>query len=323
MAPGTHPEPAARRRREAGGEAARDDRAGGDGSRAAHSLTEADSRAEFAPAKVNLFLHVTGRRADGYHTLDSLAVFACIGDFVQAEPAAALSLTIAGPFAEALSPGSSNLVLGAAQALGRAASIRAGAAIRLVKNLPVASGIGGGSADAAATLRLLARMWEVSPVAIDLPAVALKLGADVPVCLAGCAARMGGIGERIEPAPRLPPFGLLLVNPGRAVATADVFRARRAPFSAPAVLPQAWPSAECMAAEIAGLRNDLDQPAIALCPIIAEVLAAIAGLPGCLLARMSGSGSTCFGLFRTASDAMIAAKQIERPDWWCWGGAPA
>ncbi|MGH7155414.1 MAG: 4-(cytidine 5'-diphospho)-2-C-methyl-D-erythritol kinase, partial [Acetobacteraceae bacterium] len=244
-------------------------------------MNDADSRGEFAPAKVNLFLHVVGRRADGYHVLDSLVVFAGIGDVVEAEPAAELSLAISGPFGAALFPDPSNLVLRAAGALIEAASIRTGARLRLTKNLPVASGIGGGSTDAAATLRLLARMWAVSPEAIDFPALALALGADVPVCLAGRPARMGGIGERIGAAPRLPPFGLLLVNPGLAVTTADVFHARQAPFSAPAALPAAWSSADRMADDLATLRNDLDQPAIALYPVIAEVLAAIAGLPGC------------------------------------------
>ena len=307
---------------------------------------------EFAPAKVNLYLHVTGRRADGYHLLDSLAVFCPVGDWLHASPAETLSMTVEGPFGAALAGEADNLVLRAARALGGTA----GARIVLEKHLPVASGIGGGSADAAAALRLLSRLWGYSPAAaltaptpapgapgpalppivgapiasapitplpIALAPIALALGADVPVCLASRPARMGGVGETLRPAPALPPAGIVLVNPGVALATAAVFRARTGELSAPAELPAAWADAAAMAGDLATLRNDLQPPAIVLCPVIGAVLAALEAAPGCLLARLSGSGATCFGLFPDAAAAAAAARALARPGWWCWGGALA
>jgi 4-diphosphocytidyl-2-C-methyl-D-erythritol kinase len=276
---------------------------------------------EAAPAKVNLFLRVVGRRDDGYHLLDSLVVFAGIGDEVVAAPRADLRLTLDGPEAGALRAEPDNLVLRAARALAAAAARTADADLRLVKRLPVASGIGGGSADAAATLRALLRLWGIAPEAVDLPRLALTLGADVPVCLAARAARMGGIGETITPPPRLPAFGLLLANPRIAVPTQAVFRARAGAFSAPARLPAVWPDASRMAADLAGLGNDLQDAALSLCPAIGAVLAAIAAQAGCLLARMSGSGATCFGIFATPAHAAAAAAALPE-SWWRWGGAP-
>jgi 4-diphosphocytidyl-2-C-methyl-D-erythritol kinase len=275
---------------------------------------------EAAPAKVNLFLRVLGRRADGYHLLDSLAVFAGIGDEIRAADAAALSLALDGPEAAALAAETDNLVLRAARALAAATDRDARAAMTLVKRLPVASGIGGGSADAAATLRVLARLWGLDTGAAALGPLALTLGADVPVCLASRPARMGGIGELVTAAPRLPEFGMLLANPRVALATPAVFRARAGGFSAPARLPDSWPDAARMAADLAGLGNDLQDAAIALCPPVAEILAAIAARPGCLLARMSGSGATCFGLFATPARAAAAAADLPAA-WWRWGGA--
>lgn len=280
---------------------------------AGNSARLPDTLIELAPAKVNLFLHVTGRRADGYHLLDSLAVFAGVGDVLRGEVAAGLNLEVQGPFAAGLSGEPDNLVLRAARALsGR------GARLVLEKNLPVASGIGGGSADAAAALRLLCRLWQLAPP--DLPGIALALGADVPVCLARRPSRMGGVGERLDAAPRLPRCGLVLVNPGVAVATADVFRARRGDWSAPAELPRAWPDVAAMASDLRELRNDLEPPAIALRPVIGEVIGALAAVPGCRLARMSGSGATCFGLFDDPVLASEAAMRLRRPRWWTWGG---
>ena len=265
--------------------------------------------ASAAPAKVNLFLHVTGRRVDGYHLLDSLAVFAGAHDLVSADPAKELTLRVTGPFATSLTE--DNLVLRAARALGVTA------ALTLEKTLPVASGIGGGSADAAAALRLLAQ----DVPATKLARIAAGLGADVPVCLASVPARMGGIGELLSPAPRLPEFGLALVNPGVAIATKDVFRARGGAFSSPASLPPGWPSPAAMAADLTHLTNDLEAPALGLCPVIGDVLAALRATEGCLLARMSGSGATCFALYDTPSLAEAAAPACARPGWWCWGGA--
>ena len=274
---------------------------------------------EAAPAKVNLHLHVTGRRADGYHTLDSLVVFAGAADEVCATPSAGLALAVTGPEAAGLAEETDNLVLRAARALAAAAGRAPLAALRLEKRLPVASGIGGGSADAAAALRALARLWSPGLDDAALAAIALGLGADVPACLASRPCRMGGIGEVLAPAPRLPPCGIVLANPRVALPTPAVFRARGGGFSAPAALPAAWADVAVMARDLAVLRNDLEQPAIALCPPVAEVLAALGALPGCLLARMSGSGATCFALMPDAAAARRAASLLP-PAWWRWGG---
>jgi 4-diphosphocytidyl-2-C-methyl-D-erythritol kinase len=255
--------------------------------------------------------------------LDSLVAFAGCGDVLAAEDAPALTLALRGPFAAGLSGEADNLVLRDARALAEEAGVVPRAALTLEKNLPVASGIGGGSADAAAALRLLCALWRLQPDAAVLDRIALRLGADVPVCLHGQPVRMGGIGEVLAPAPALPHCAVLLVNPGVAVATATVFKARNAAFSAPARLPGGWEDAAAMAADLAALRNDLEAPARALCPLIDDVLSAIATQPGCLLARMSGSGATCFGLFQDVAAAEIAASHVTRPGWWVWAGALA
>ena len=275
-------------------------------------------RSERARAKVNLFLHVLGRRADGYHLLDSLAVFPDVADTLSMAPADALHLDVTGPFGASLASGD-NLVLRAARALHAAVSSAPGAALVLDKHLPVASGIGGGSADAAAALRLLDRVWGLGLPAPQLAGIALGLGADVPVCLASDPARMGGIGELIGVAPVLPPCGMVLVNPGVPVATADVFRSRAEEYSEPAVLPPRWADAASLAADLARLSNDLEAPAVRLCPPIGAALAWLRAQPGCRLARMSGSGATCFGLFDTEAGAAAAA--VAPPGWWAWGGA--
>ncbi len=266
---------------------------------------------EFAPAKVNLALHVIGRRDDGLHQLDGVVAFARVGDTLSAEPADRLSLAVDGPFAAGLDAGPDNLVLRAA-ALMRPAG--RGVALRLTKALPLASGIGGGSSDAAATLRLLARLWE-----LPLPSTPelLGLGADVPVCLAVQACRMRGIGEDLTPL-RLPPLWLVLANPGVPVATGAVFAGLAGRFGPPMPALPASTDAETLIDFLAAQRNDLEPPAIAAAPAIAEVLAALAAQPGCRLARMSGSGATCFGLFsseRLAASAAEATRQA-RPRWW-------
>jgi 4-diphosphocytidyl-2-C-methyl-D-erythritol kinase len=275
----------------------------------------------FAPAKLNLFLHVTARRPDGYHLLDSLVAFVECGDVLRVRDAADLSLAISGQFAAGLAADSSNLVLRAASALAAAAGVPAHARFELEKHLPVASGIGGGSADAAATLRLLTKLWRIAPDPATLQQLALRLGADVPACLASRPVRMAGVGELLAPAPALPECFVLLINPGVPVATATVFQARSGSFSAPAHLPLSWPDAASMAADLATLTNDLEAPARKLCPIIGDVLVSIAAQPGCLLARMSGSGATCFGLFANLAAAKHAAGATNRPGWWVWGGA--
>ena len=267
----------------------------------------------FAPAKVNLTLHVTGRRADGYHLLDSLVVFADVGDRVLCTPAASLSLAITGPRGAGLSAGDDNLVLRAARLMGELP----GAAITLEKHLPGASGIGGGSADAAATLQALSALRGQ-----PLPAAAaiLRLGADVPVCLAGRPVRMSGVGEVLQPlAHPLPAAALILVNPGLPLPTPAVFAAleRRDLAPMPRDLPPLRDTAE-LAAFLAMMRNDLEPAAIRLAPVVATVKAALSAQPGCLIARMSGSGATCFGLFADALTAAAAAAELGRahPGWW-------
>jgi 4-diphosphocytidyl-2-C-methyl-D-erythritol kinase len=264
---------------------------------------------------------VTGRRTDGYHLLDSLAVFPPVGDALHAWPATTLLLAVDGPFGDTIGETADNLVLRAARALKQQAGVRMGARLVLTKTLPVAAGIGGGSADAAATLRLLVRTWNLSLPIADLSALAVALGADVPVCLDSRTARMSGVGERIKPGPLLPPGGIALVNPGDPVQTAEVFAARHDAFSAAADLPDQWHDIAAMAADLRALRNDLQSPAIALCPAIATALAALATRRDCLLARMSGSGATCFGLFPTPEAARQVAEELRLPDWWSWGGA--
>lgn len=260
---------------------------------------------ETAPAKINLALHVTGRRSDGYHLLDSLVAFTALGDEISLTPGPA-ALTVTGPFARDLDPGPDNLCLKALRLAG------AEARITLDKRMPVAAGIGGGSADAAAVLRALMRM-DIAP--IERPE---RLGADVPVCLASRPTRMQGTGEVLIPAPMLPEVALVLANPGQQIATPAVFAAlsrRDNPGLPP--LPGAFPDAAALIDWLEGCRNDLEEPAIRLAPAIADTLAALRA-SGAGLARMSGSGATCFGLFQTAAAAAQAAAQLRaaQPGWW-------
>lgn len=270
----------------------------------------------FAPAKINLTLHVTGRRADGYHLLDSLVVFADVGDLITAQPAAGLDLHITGPMAGALLAEPDNLVLQAARLLsgGR------GARIVLDKHLPVASGIGGGSSDAAAALRVLSRMWSV-PM-LDMASLA-TLGADVPVCLAARPTRMTGIGEHLANVPPLPEFWMVLANPKQGIATPNVFRALAGRVGAAMPGPPVFPDTMALASFLRDCRNDLQAPAERLLPVISEVCDALAAQPGCLLGRMSGSGATCFGIFarRDQSDAAAQCLQKAEPAWWVQSSA--
>jgi 4-diphosphocytidyl-2-C-methyl-D-erythritol kinase len=278
--------------------------------------------AVFAPAKINLYLHVTGRRDDGYHLLDSLVAFADIGDEVIAAPAESLSLAVGGPEAGALTGlGDDNLVLRAARALAAHHRLAPGAALTLDKRLPVASGIGGGSSDAAAALRALAALWQ-RPLD-DIGTLAVALGADVPVCVTGRPAWVAGIGERIEPAGTLPPLGIVLANPRRELPTAAVFRARSGGFSPSARRPQELSDAAALIALLTECRNDLTEAALSLAPEIASVLDRLAGLPAVRLARMSGSGATCFALFadRPAAERAAAVLACDEPEWWVRAGA--
>jgi 4-diphosphocytidyl-2-C-methyl-D-erythritol kinase len=269
----------------------------------------------FAPAKVNLALHVTGRRPDGYHLLDSVVVFADVGDWLEIAPSDALSLTVTGPRAAGVPADRRNLIWQAAELLAPDPAGQ-GAAITLDKHLPHAGGIGGGSADAAAALRGLSALWN-RPLP---PAEAvLSLGADVPVCLHGRPARMSGIGETLGALPPLPPLWMVLVNPGVEVPTGAVFKALQTPDNPalPAMPLGGWPDAAAFTRWLRGARNDLEPPARALVPPIGKVLDALSGTPGCLLARMSGSGGTCYGLFATHEAASVAAESLRaEPDWW-------
>jgi 4-diphosphocytidyl-2-C-methyl-D-erythritol kinase len=279
--------------------------------------------ASFAPAKINLYLHLTGRRPDGYHLIDSLVAFVDIGDRVSARAADALSLDIRGPEAAGLADAADeNLVLRAARLLAGHAAIAPAVALYLEKNLPVASGIGGGSSDAAATLRVLSRLWRLAIGEEALASLGLELGADLPVCLYGSAAWVGGIGDRIEPAAGLPLAGILLANPRIPLPTAAVFAARRGPFGKPGRFAPMPPDAADLADVLTERRNDLTEAAIGLVPEIGAVLAELAGLPGVLLARMSGSGATCFALFKNGAAAVCGCEILaaRRPRWWCAAG---
>lgn len=269
-------------------------------------MTKAEA---FAPAKINLTLHVTGQRQDGYHLLDSLVVFADCGDTISVRKAESLILRVTGPKAAGLTVGEDNLVLRAACLAGISKAL-----ITLDKHLPAAAGIGGGSADAAATLRAL----HISHGAA-IPAVQhlLELGADVPVCLAVRSLRMGGIGERIDPVPAIPPLPAILVNPGAPVHTPDVFRALASKNGASMPdIPTFSSVADC-ANWLAQQRNDLEGPATQICPPIGNCLAALRG-QNTLFARMSGSGASCFGLFETLDAAKAGCTALRRahPTWW-------
>mgnify|MGYP001226528360 CR=1 FL=1 len=268
-----------------------------------------------ARAKINLFLHVGTRRADGYHGLASWAAFTELGDDLSAESADALSLAAAGPFAAQLPPSTDNLILRAAGALGPGRA----AALRLTKHLPVASGIGGGSSDAAAALHLLNELWLLETPFEKLFEIAATLGSDVPVCVYNRSALMAGRGEQLAEGPALPPLPVVLLNPSVPVATAAVFArlAQRTGAILPR-LPDTIEDAAHLAAVLAPTRNDLEAPAIAIAPEIAAALDALRAQGGILMARMSGSGATCFALAEdnaAASAAALALKRM-RPDWW-------
>jgi len=277
----------------------------------------------FAPAKINLYLHITGKRADGFHLLDSLIVFADCGDQVAVAPADRLALTIDGPFGTTLSSGDDNLVITAARLLAEFSGIEPKAEITLTKNLPIASGIGGGSADAAAALKALTELWQISPSQEDLLNLAKKLGADVPVCLAGTPSFISGIGEIIIPAPALPGIWLVLVNPGEPVATPEVFAKRDGTFSNALPFDRSPATPAELATLLSDRHNDLTASATLVAPVIAEVLSALQASHGQLLSRLSGSGATCFALFDDESTAQDAAKSLraDHPMWWVQAAA--
>jgi 4-diphosphocytidyl-2-C-methyl-D-erythritol kinase len=277
-----------------------------------------------APAKINLFLHVTGKRPDGFHDLQSLVAFADAGDELIMERGRGFSLDIWGPFAAGLTGDADNLVLKAARALDEYLGLSEGAHFTLIKNLPVASGIGGGSADAAAALRGLIELWHRPDGAVqEVGAVAPRLGSDVPVCLLSRTAWMEGRGEHVKLLPQMPGVHLVLVNPGVAVSTADVFRRLTIRAGGPLLSPPpGFGSLAALVDYLKSTRNDLEAPALAIAPIIGKVLEALAR-EGAAFTRMSGSGATCFGLFETAERASAAADAIAKaePSWWARAAA--
>ena len=270
-----------------------------------------------ARAKINLFLHVGDKRADGFHPLQSLAVFTELGDQLSAEPAAELSFSLNGPFAASLSGDTDNLVLKAARALAAKAGLSPNVKLSLTKNLPIASGIGGGSADAAATLNLLTTLWNLDNP--DLGAIAAELGSDIPVCLASQPSWMEGRGEILTQVASMPRLAMLLVNPGVAVPTKDVFAALEKRSGASMKLPPGrFRDIADLLRFLDASRNDLEEPARRLQPVISEVLSALAALPGALFARMSGSGATCFALFPDDDSCARAAALLSaaHKGWW-------
>jgi 4-diphosphocytidyl-2-C-methyl-D-erythritol kinase len=273
-----------------------------------------------APAKINLALHVTRRREDVYHELESLVVFADVADEIEALPAETDTLVVTGPFAGALGNGD-NLITRTVMAFRAQwpGAVEPGLALTLRKNLPVAAGIGGGSADAAAALRLLAGFSSQKIALPELSALALRLGADVPACLLSVPLVARGVGEILAPLPQFPPLHVVLVNPLVPVATADIFRRLRAHDNYPLpALPDPLTRPAQLGLWLAETRNDLQPPAIKLVPAIGELIEYLSQMRGCMLARMSGSGATVFGLFGSSAQAHQAAHDLRQahPDYW-------
>jgi 4-diphosphocytidyl-2-C-methyl-D-erythritol kinase len=280
------------------------------------------TRTAFAAAKVNLYLHVAPPTPDGYHPIASLMAFADVGDTVAGDPAPELSLTIGGPFGEGLSAGADNLVLRAAQALlARAGRREAGATLALTKALPIAAGLGGGSSDAGAALRLLNALHGLGFDDAALEGVAAEIGADGAACLRGRLLVAEGRGERLSPAPAMPPLPAVLVNPGVPSPTGPVYRAydaSGAPGAADRPEPPPLRTVRAAAEWLARCRNDLEAPALELEPRIGEALDALKAEPEALLVRMSGSGATCFALTNTRAEAEVLAGRLSaaQPGWW-------
>lgn len=282
---------------------------------------------EIARAKVNLYLHIKGKRDDGYHLLDSFAVFPEVYDRITVEPGKRLTLNIKGPFADQLNkegPVSENLVIQAARKLQERLGEKPGAKITLEKNLPIASGIGGGSADAAATLRALMRLWDTKPNVWRVSRLSKRVGADVPACMVSRPILMSGIGEELSVPPKLPRMFMLLVNPGKKVSTPKVFegvnlrsvKVKKRP-KVPAKF-KGWDHFEKFLGEAS---NDLEASAKKIAPVIGDVLKELKKTQAPLLTRMSGSGATCFSLYRTENELNAARERIvgRQPKWWVAG----
>jgi len=272
-----------------------------------------------ARAKVNLWLNVVGRRADGFHLLDTLVAFTDLADEIEVAPASTLSLEVVGPEAPALEGDPDNLVLKAARLLAGRAGLAPRAAFRLTKHIPVAAGLGGGSADAAATLLALIDLWRVAMPEEELFDLAATLGADVPMCLAGRPALATGIGERLAPVPALPACAILLVNPRVALPTPAVFGARRGDFSPARPLAGGWRDLDDLAHDLGRRGNDLTEAAISLRPEVGVVLDHLRHSGGAAHVAMSGSGATCFALYGSIAEADRAASLLPA-SWWRHAG---
>lgn len=296
-------------------------------------MMKARTLSVMAPAKINLYLHVTGIREDGYHLLDSLVAFADCGDRIEIEPASDFSFRIKGPFASAFTaaerdetPESANIAVRAAWLYAQTAGKDLSCRLTLIKNMPLAAGIGGGSSDAAAVLWALAVFWGLPCPHPQITALAGTLGADVPACLAAAPVHMTGIGDILQPVPFLPDMPVLLVNPGQSCSTPEIFRLFDRSVQAPAgvsdrlpvSMPDSMLETEGLITFLLHKTNDLQKAAAGHVPAIAEVLGALGSSRGCRLARMSGSGATCFGLFDREEDVSAAATEILRdhPSWW-------
>ena len=281
-------------------------------------------RTIFAPAKINLYLLLTGRLPSSYHTLDSLVAFADIGDEITLAPADDFMLSVDGPFAAALNnhDNASNLIARAVFALAKAQERLPHFTVTLTKNLPVASGIGGGSSDAAAVLWELMQIWDIPQDWQGLHPLMLELGADVPVCFPAKPMQMHGLGEILKPAPPLPELDIVLVNPAVPCLTGDVFARHKQPFSDEVQLPERFDDAAHLIEFLKAQRNDLYPAAVRAVPVIADVMAALDRQQGAALTRMSGSGATCFTIFDNPAQAEHAARNIadSQPGWWVRAG---
>ncbi|MEQ9491657.1 MAG: 4-(cytidine 5'-diphospho)-2-C-methyl-D-erythritol kinase [Alphaproteobacteria bacterium] len=278
-----------------------------------------DDRTVLAPIKLNLYLHITARRESGYHEVDTLIVFTDFGDNVRVEPSDRLEIAVEGPFADDLPEAQAdNLVLKALDRMRREVGVEAGARVTLIKNIPVAAGVGGGSSDAATAMAAAAKMWNLPKSAMTpMLKVAAKVGADLPACLfrKPCFAR--GYGEVLDEAPQMATMGVLLVNPGIKVSTPAVFERRRGGFSP--FMADSSAQLRTIPALLEFLKereNDLTEAAISLCSPIEDILWTFDDIKDCRLARMSGSGATCFGLFDTVEAAEAAAASFTNPNWW-------
>jgi len=283
----------------------------------------------FSPAKINLYLHITGSVDNGYHELDSLATFVDIGDEIYIRPAEKFQFHIEGEFANSFhekerdeSPNSSNIIVKTAWSLSRILQKELNIEIKLIKNLPLASGIGGGSSNAAAVISGLLEYWNVSKTSDILDDFLISMGADVPVCWSCAPARMRGLGEILEPAPMMQEVPIILIYPGKPCSTAKVFAHYLGGFRNPITLPHDLRQFEDLVLFLKNQYNDLSVPARDMVPEIQNALHTLESDTGCALARMSGSGSTCFGLFQEKDDAQKAAQIIssENPDWWVRSG---